>query len=232
MADRGGDTPEVLARVEEGIDLVQILARQLQRQLGTSVHVDELASYGHEGLLIAARSYDASRGVPFRRWANLRVRGAMIDGVRSTSGLPRGAYRRLRALEASDTYREAVEEELVGAPPASPEAADERLGTFLEGMAAAMAVAFLSKTPEEIDLAIDPGARQEEELERAQLRDAVRAAIAARPEAERVLLEAHYFEDKTLEEAAVAVGLSKSWASRLHARALDAIAKELKRRGV
>jgi RNA polymerase sigma factor for flagellar operon FliA len=216
--------------VQEALDLVQIVAHQMRRQLGPSLHVEELASFGHEGLLVAARSYDGSRGVPFRRWASLRIRGAILDGVRSTAGLPRGAYRRLRALEASDAYQEAAQEESAGNAPATPEAADERLGTFLEGMAMAMALAYVSKSGEEIDSAVDPSAHQEDAMMRAELREIVRVAIANRPEQERILVEAHYFEDKTLEEAAAQIGLSKSWASRLHARALEGIAKELKRR--
>jgi len=50
------------------------------------------------------------------------------------------------------------------------------------------------------------------------------------PASERTLIERHYFGDETLEQAAASVGLSKSWGSRLHARAIDAIAKELRRK--
>ena len=230
MARRESDSSDVLARVQEGLELVHLVARQMQRQIGASLQLDELESLGREGLLGAARSFDASRGVPFRGWANLRIRGAIIDGLRSTSGLPRGAYRKLRALEASDAYQEAAQEEAAAAPTGSDEAADERLGGFLEGMAIAMAAAFLSKTGDEIEHAIDPSAHQEEALMRAQLSEIVRTAIAGRPEAERILLEAHYFHDKTLEQAAAEIGLSKSWASRLHARALEGVARELRRR--
>ena len=55
----------------------------------------------------------------------------------------------------------------------------------------------------------------------------MRAAIAERPETERVLLERYYFEGTTMEEAAG--GLSKSWASRIHARAISGVAKALQR---
>lgn len=224
------DSPEVLARVQECLDLVQIVARQVRRQLGPATQLDELVSFGHEGLLVAARSFDPSRGVPFRRWANLRIRGAVIDGVRSTAGLSRSAYKKLRALEAADRYQEAAQEEQASAPPADAEAADAKLGSFLEGIAIAMAMTFLSKTGDEIELAPDSTAHQEEELARAELYRELRDVIAGRPEAERVLLEAHYFQDRTFEDAAASLGLSKSWASRLHARALEAVGKELKRR--
>ena len=57
----------------------------------------------------------------------------------------------------------------------------------------------------------------------------VREAIAERPEQERVLLTRHYFDDVTFEEAARELGLSKSWASRLHSRAIEGLARSLKR---
>ncbi len=83
------DSPEVLARLTEGLDLVDLVARQLRRQFGPYVQYDDLVSQGREALLAAARSFDPERGLVFRRWANLRVRGAMIDSVRS-GGIFRG----------------------------------------------------------------------------------------------------------------------------------------------
>ena len=56
--------------------------------------------------------------------------------------------------------------------------------------------------------------------------------MAALPDSERTLVERHYFAGETLEQAAASIGLSKSWGSRLHARAIEAIARELRRLGV
>ena len=60
----------------------------------------------------------------------------------------------------------------------------------------------------------------------------LRAAIAERPDAERLLLERHYFGEATMDEAAKELGLSKSWASRLHARALEGVAKAMRRQKI
>ena len=56
----------------------------------------------------------------------------------------------------------------------------------------------------------------------------VRDAVAALPEKERVLLEKHYFEGKTLEQAGKDMGITKSWASRIHAQAVARLAKRLR----
>ena len=224
------DPPEVVARIEEGLDLVDLLARQLRRQFGPHVQVDDLASQGREALLAAARSFDPERGVPFRRWANLRVRGAMIDAVRSQGNLPRRVYRKLRAMQAADLVHDAAAEEQAAAPPQTPEAAAAALQGQLSSAAMAMALGFLSmKGDEALARAEDPDASPESQVSRAEIVAAVRAAIAERPEAERHLLERHYFDDVTFEEAARELGLSKSWASRLHARAIEGVAKALKR---
>ncbi|HWL89647.1 MAG TPA: sigma-70 family RNA polymerase sigma factor [Polyangiaceae bacterium] len=227
------DSPEVRARVGEGMPLVASLGRQMHHHLGASLNVEDLEAMGREGLLDAARSYDRERGIPFLRWASLRIRGAMIDGARSHGSLPRRVYRRLRALEAGDRVQEVVAEELAANPPKGAEAADEQLSTALEGMAMAMAAAFLAPQTQGLDEIIHPDTiSPEEEFGNAELMERVRAAIEKRPENERMLLERHYFEGVTFEQAASEIGLSKSWASRLHARAIEAVARELKRTGI
>lgn len=224
------DSPEVLARIKEGLPLVDILARQLRRQMGPYVDVDDLASHGREALVAAARSFDPDRGVPFRKWANLRVRGAMIDGVRSRGNLPRRVYQKLRAMQAADRVQEVAAEEESAAPPANAEAADARLGNTLSAAAMAMAVGFLTmRSGDAVDAVRDTNESPEEAMARAEIGKLLRDAIADRPEAERHLLERHYFGDVTFEEAAKELGLSKSWASRLHARALEGLAKSLQR---
>lgn len=226
------DEGDVTRRVTEHIELVPIVARQVRRQLGGALDVDELESMAREGLLAAARTFDPSRGVPFRRWANLRVKGAIFDGLRAHGGLPRRVYQRVRALEAASNVGEALVEEDAAAPPAGAEAADARVGANLATMATAMAAAFLAARSDGLEEVEDEErASPEEATARKELLEHVRRAIAARPEAERRLLERHYFDGLTLDEAGRELGLSKSWASRLHARAIADLTAELRSRG-
>lgn len=224
------DAKEVNARVSECLDLVDIIARQVRRQLGTSHDLDDLRSAGREGLLMAARSFDESRGVPFRRWANLRIRGAVIDAVRQSGALPRRVHARLRAIEAGDRVQDAQLEEGAAAKSASAADADQRLGNYLAGIATAMALGVLSPStgpdPEDVR---DGSETAEEQLAQLELMALIRKAVEERPEAERHLLVRHYFDGITFDEAAKELGLSKSWASRIHARAIEALAKDIKR---
>jgi RNA polymerase sigma factor for flagellar operon FliA len=223
------DSPEILARFESELDLVDLVARQIARTIGsTSVTLDDLRSFGREGLLRASRSFDPERGVPFRRWANLRIKGALYDGIRQWGGLPRRVYRQLRALEAADEVQTAYEEDDASSPPSTPEAADAKLTSYLAGIATAMAVGGATARPPE--RAVVEGT-PEELFGRAELIDFLRRVVATLPEKERTLLERHYFGGETLEEAAASLGLSKSWGSRLHARAIEALTDALRSRG-
>jgi RNA polymerase sigma factor for flagellar operon FliA len=78
---------------------------------------------------------------------------------------------------------------------------------------------------------VDPERRAptpEELATTAELVARVRAIVQRLPDAERTLIERHYFGDETLDQAAASLGLSKSWGSRLHARAIERIAKEMR----
>jgi RNA polymerase sigma factor FliA len=222
------DTPEMLARFHAELDLVDVNARQVARRLAApSVTLDDLRSFGREGLLQAARSFDATRGVPFRRWANMRIRGAMIDGVRQWGHLPRRVYHELRAMSAGDDVQEALVEEHAATPASTPEAADRRLSTYLAGVATAIAVGSIAAYE---DLGDERDPSPEELAAKAELVAQVRAVVRRLPDAERTLIERHYFGDETLDHAAASLGLSKSWGSRLHARAIERIASELRGR--
>ncbi len=228
------DTPESLERFAGHLDLVELNARQIARRLGSSsVTLDDLRSFGREGLLTASRTFDPSRGVPFRRWANLRVRGAIIDGVRRWGSLPRRVYRELRALAAADAVHETYDEEDAAKPADGAESADSRLTQYLAGLATAIAVGTVaaepahaggespSRLPSPEDAAMD-----------SEIAAQLRSAVLALPDAERALIERYYYAEDTLDQAAASLGLSKSWGSRLHARAIERIARELKRRHV
>jgi RNA polymerase sigma factor for flagellar operon FliA len=153
----------------------------------------------------------------------------MLDGVRSMSSLPRSIHAKLRALEAGHVATEGAAEEGTAQRAASADEADARLGSYLAGIATAVALGVLG-TPDAVSgEAVDPTPPADEALGRAETLAAVREAVAALPEQERHLVQRHYFEDVRLDEASQEIGLSKSWGSRLHWRAIESIARQMKR---
>lgn len=224
---------EELRRFESALDLVDAIARRIAREVGPSVEMDDLLSFGREGLLDASRKFDPERGVPFRGYASFRVRGAILDGVRKSSRLPRRAHQRLRALDAAGRVSEgAAEDVLAPAAPGTTTADAERaLGEHLAAMATAIAMGLLASTAhgeEGERVPIDTRASPEEELARAELLSVVRASIDELPHEEAELVRRHYLEGERFDHVAAELGLSKSWASRLHTRALRRLTEKLR----
>lgn len=227
------DSPEVLERFSSSLTLVDIIAKQILRTLGGAAELEELLSFGREGLWDAARRFDDSRGVPFRGYANFRVRGAIIDGVRSSARLSRRTHERLNGLQAAARVSEGAHEDLSAPmPPGSGVAqAEQALGDHLAAMATAMAAGLIAPTAhgEEgertlVDTSDDP----EQALGQAQLLTLIRQAITDLPAEEAELVRRHYLEGARFDHVAEELGLSKSWASRLHTRALGRLAKRLR----
>lgn len=227
-----GDSSEVLERFHGSLDLVEKIAKQIRRSVGHGLDLDELVSFGREGLLDAARRFDASRGVPFHAYASFRVRGAVIDGVRSVGRLPRRAHERLRALDAAARVSEGAAEDVLGsAPKGSARDAERALDAHLAALATAMAVGLVSESASGEDgerTPIDAASSPEEALGRAELLAVVREAIGTLPREEAELVRRHYLEDERFDRVASDLGLSKSWASRLHTRAIQRLATKLR----
>jgi RNA polymerase sigma factor for flagellar operon FliA len=224
------------ARFESALDLVETMVRRLARELGPGIDLDELRSFGREGLLDASRKFDPERGVPFRGYASFRVRGAIIDGVRSSARLPRRAHERLAGIQAGARTSEGLLEDAFSpvATGATTEDADRALAEHLAAMATAVAVGLLSTTVygdsnERIPLATD--ASPEEALARAEALELVRRTIAELPHEEAELVRRHYLEGERFDDVAKELGLSKSWASRLHTRAIKRLTDKLRGSG-
>lgn len=161
--------------------LVDSVARSVRTRAPANIRHDDIVSFGREGLLDAARRYDTSRGVSFQAWAALRVRGAIIDGLRAHGVLTRGGNSRVVAHDPSDV---------------SP-----------------------SETPED-------------RVANAEIHQAVRASVARLSSRERRMVERMYFDDESMPRVSAELGVSVSWASRIHARAVAKLGCELRRRRV
>ena len=144
------------------------------------------------------------------------------------------AHARVRALEAALLLSESAAEDAAGAPAqANPDAAaiEQKLTAHLADMATAMAVGLLA-TPvigEEGELsALETSASPEEAVGDAELRRILVEALEDLPEDERTLIRRHYLEGERSDFVAASLGLSKSWGSRLHTRAVARLTKRLR----
>jgi len=231
------DSPEVLARFHAELPLVDIIARQVRNQLGKVLELDEMLSFGREGLLDAARRFEPDRGVSFRRFANYRVRGAILDGMRSHGRLSRRNWEKVRALRNALTVSEGMHEDSAAAVAAGVRAqqADDRLGQYLATMATAMAVGLVAEAAvgEEGELlACDGHTSPEQEAETNELMRIARREIDKLPDKEATLIRRHFLRGEDIDEVSADLGLSKSWGSRLLARGLGTITKRMHAPGI
>lgn len=210
-----------------------MIARQVAREMGMPLSLDDLEAAGREGLVRSAQKFDESRGVPFRRFAHYRIRGAVIDSLRRESTLPRRARKKLIALQATLDVNEAASEDLAAptAPGTTNKHLDLRLADHLANIATAMAIGLVATTAiqGEESTPVDDGASVEDALVEHQMLAHVRHAVASLPEQERTLIQRHYFHGERFDLIAVDLGLSKSWASRLHTRAIARLSEHFRR---
>jgi RNA polymerase sigma factor for flagellar operon FliA len=217
--------------VQRHLEIARRAAAMIHPRVRDHVALDELVALASAGLAEAAERYDPDRGATFATFAWYRVQGAIIDGLRASTLLPRRTWARLIALRAASEYLEQRAERERAAPAAAsgaaPPATDEALAQVARAMSAIRTVYVLSLEAlcdRGFDTAGDaptPADGIADDLDRARAAARLRAAVAQLPDNERAVVTKHYFEGKTLLEAGAELGRSKSWASRLHAQAVE-----------
>jgi RNA polymerase sigma factor for flagellar operon FliA len=222
--------------VDANVPFVRSIAAKIKEQLPKEIEFDDLVAYGMQGLLEAAERFDGSHGTSFTTFAYYRVRGAMFDGLRGMGWLPRAEYARLRFEERAAAYLSNLADRDAGLavneplPPLRIEDEVRAIADALGGVAAIF-VTTMDARREEVESGSATPAPQQQ-VERSERNHAIRRALDSLPEKERRLLELYYYEDRTLLEAGQALGLSKSWSSRLHARAITLLKQALEKVGV
>lgn len=219
------------------LGLVHHVARKMIRTLSADAELEELISSGALGLLSAVESFEPERGVAFSTYAAQRIRGAILDDLRSRDPVSRAARQKLRAMA---TARESLSEAL-DRPPADHELA-ERLGISVEELwrwqAAAQEPVHVPLDEPLPDGDADTALRaelvpddQSEDIEAAigrdQELDLVRDEILRLPERERVVLSLYYFEELKLHEIGRVLGLTESRVSQIRSKALQTLRTRL-----
>jgi RNA polymerase sigma factor for flagellar operon FliA len=204
---------------------VRSLAATVRKQFSAQLELEELVAYGQIGLLEAAERFDPKVGANFLTFAHYRIKGAIYDGLRKMGVLRGGDSRNAFVGERASAYLGNLSDREQGGGNRGGSIDDDVMD--ISNAVAGLAMVFATSL-EGADAGsfTDESLPADQRLELEQMRTRVRAAIEKLPEKERRLLQGYYFQGKTLEEAGAEIGQSKSWASRLHARAIERL-KEL-----
>ena len=212
----------------EHLPIVRFLARRIHERLPQHVDIEDLVSAGVVGLMDAFAKFDPTKKVQFRSYAQFRIRGAILDSLRTLDWSPRELRRKGRAVEEAIRVLTAR----MGLRPGEGEVAAE-MGLGLEeyqqllGDLKGLEIGTLhmerNEDSGEEELAYVPGRPEEDPLFRClrgELEDRLRDAIAHLPDRERLVMTLYYYEEMTMREIGLALGVVESRVSQVHASAV------------
>lgn len=226
----------------EHLPIVRFLARRIHERLPQHVDIEDLVSAGVVGLMDAFAKFDPAKKVQFRSYAQFRIRGAILDSLRTLDWSPRELRRKGRAVEEAIRVLTARQ----GHAPGEGEVAAEmgldldeyqQLLGDLKGLEIGTLHLEHNEDSGEEELAYVPGRPDEDPLFRClrgELEGRLADAIANLPDRERLVMTLYYYEEMTMREIGLALGVVESRVSQVHASAvthLRAALRDLAARG-
>jgi RNA polymerase sigma factor FliA len=221
--------------------LVKYVAGRMSSGLPSHVEESDLISYGLLGLISAIERFEPEREIKFETFAITRIKGSIIDELRSLDWVPRSVRARAREIEKANAK---LEHELHRAPT-DQEIAD-RLGVSLDDfrdslmrMSSSSVVALdelwavSDASGDQLSLldtiqdpqAVDPA----REVDQTEMKDRLADAIARLPERERLVVALYYYENLALREICAVLGATESRVSQLHTKAVLRLKSRLQR---
>ncbi len=221
-------TVEQEEQMMEHLPMVRYLARRIHERLPHHVDLDDLVSAGMLGLLDAMRKFNPEKKVQFRSYAQFRIRGAILDSLRTLDWGPRDLRRKGRAVEeamramTAKLGRAPQEAEVAGAMGLSLGEYQQLLGE-LKGLEIGTLHAERSEESGEEELAFVPANPEDDPLFRClkgELRERLIHAIEALPERERLVMTLYYYEEMTMKEISLTLGVVESRVSQMRSSAV------------
>ena len=225
--------------IHEYAPLVKTIAGRLGARLPSHVSQDDLLSAGILGLLDAVDKFDSGKGVEFKSYAEYRIRGAMLDELRSMDWVPRSVRKNAKRLQ--EAYVKVEKDKM---RPADDEEVAAELGVALEGFYQLLdetrGITVISK--EDLGDAVGAGMQAEDSfmtrssvnrdpmdsLRNHEVKDVIAKALQRLPEHERMVMTLYYYEELTMKEIGGVMGYTESRVSQLHTKAVLRLRNALK----
>jgi len=211
--------------------LIKYVAGKLAMRLPPNISQDDLISSGVIGLMDAIEKFDSSKKIRFKTYAEFRIRGAILDELRSLDWVPRSIRKKATELEKTYHYLEKV----LNRPPKDKEVA-QALGISIEKFYKLLdktkSVSFLDietirrRMPDnneedlfdliESDNEVNPFTL----LNKTEIKEILAKAINSLPEKEKIVVSLYYYEDLTMREIGEIMGYTESRISQMHTKAM------------
>jgi len=227
-ASEGGAVSQRDQLLLEHLPTVRYLARRIHERLPQHVELDDLISAGVVGLIDAFSKFDHTKKVQFKSYAQFRIRGAILDSLRTLDWSPRELRRKGRAVE--EAIRSVTHK--IGRAPSEQEIAKEmdvdliqyqQLLGELKGLEIGSLHMERSENSGDEELAYIPGSPDEDPLFRClqgEMKQRLTDAIEELPEKERMVLTLYYYEELTMKEIGLTLGVVESRVSQIHSSAV------------
>ncbi len=224
----------------EHLPQIKYIAQRISTKLPSHVELNDLVSAGVLGLLDAIEKFDPTRGVKFKTYAELRIKGAILDSLRNLDWAPRSLRKKSKDLEK--IYKDL--EQKLGRPATDKEASDEMgitleefyelvdqikgltLGSFQELSApdedrnSEPLVKYVPDAPQ-----MDPFFL----FHSSEIRGILGGAIDALPKKERLVVSLYYYDELTMKEIGKVLGVNESRVSQLHTKAMLRLRTKLRK---
>ena len=209
--------------IRTNVPLVGHLVRDMLSRVPNHVHRDDLTSAGLHALVTATRNFDPSRGIPFQRFASTRIRGALLDELRSLDWATRSVRHKARTTDATRQELTVT----LGRTPTTEELA-QALGTTTTDVhittndvqrATVLSLqGFTTGTPD--DMVTEPTPGPEEQLLRREQIGYLHHSISALPERLQKVITEYYLQERPMADIAADLEVTESRVSQLRAEAL------------
>lgn len=215
--------PAIDQRITENLDLVRRIAWHFHARVGKRIEIDDLLQVGYLGLIDASRRYTPQPGVSFSAYARIRIRGAIVDHLRSVSNICRSTLRLGRRID--ETVQQLQQK--LHRPPSEAETA-AALGISVADLAQQRAELSASQ-PASLDevyadhlLAFrDQADSAEDKMVKKQLRDLLARAVAELSNREQMVLQLYYVEELNVYEVAEILGVTTGRVSQIKKAAVQ-----------
>jgi RNA polymerase sigma factor for flagellar operon FliA len=216
--------------------LVKFIAGRMASGLPSHVEESDLISYGLLGLIGAIERFDTEREIKFETFAVARIKGAIIDELRSLDWVPRSVRARAREVEQAHAklegrlQRAPTDEEMAAELDQTVEEFQNVLLDIANSSVLALDDLWTFADPEGgsqvsiLDTIKDPqGVDPEQEAASSEIKDRLADAIESLPERERLVIALYYYENLTLREIGEVLGVTESRVSQLHTKSVLAL---------
>ena len=227
------------AVIKQYSPMIKYVANRIAMRLPPHIEVDDLISVGVLGLMDAISKYDSSRGAKFKTYAEFRVRGAILDELRSMDWVPRSVRQKASNV---DKVVQKLQAELKR-PPEDEEVAkamDLSLDQFYDTLNETKSIPVFSL--EDLGIAKETGEQQsllvclagkadadpQTQIRLVELKEIIAKAIDTLPEKERLMVSLYYYEELTMKEIGAVLNITESRVSQIHSKAVYHLRTKLK----